>query len=125
MLICAIDMQHLIDILRPLSGAGVRPERFSKMVLELHTKRHTKCAIRLEQELRMRRKLDPAAEGEPLSAFGDKLKYAGCVPNGKYFSDVLKAFGRITRNHMDAEVSSVRLILHHDFLIVCYSFLQR
>ena len=94
----------LIDMLRPLAEAGVRPERFSSMLLEIASKHHTRLAIRREHELRRLRLLDVGAEGEILSDFGDKRRYAGCVPTGRYFADVLKAFSRTTRDFMDAEV---------------------
>jgi hypothetical protein len=96
--------QLLIDLLRPLSEAGVRPERFASILLELATKHHTRRAIEHEQDLRIRRQRDQQIEGEPLSEFGDKKRYAGCVPTGHYFAQVLKAYGRTTRAHMDAEV---------------------
>jgi hypothetical protein len=97
----------LVDLLRPLSEAGVRPDRFSKIVLELQTKRHHKRAINREQQLRIRRQLDRGAEGELLSEFGDKLRYGGCVPTGQYFHTVLVKYGKTTRPHMDAEVCGV------------------
>ena len=52
----------------------------------------------------MRRQIDPDAEGEPLSQFSDKQRYAGCVPTGKYFVEVLNAYGATKRTHMDTEV---------------------
>ena len=102
---CAVDML-LIDLLRPLSDAGVRAERFSDILLEIATKTHTRRAIAREQRLRITRQLDPNAEGEPLSEFGNQRQYGGCVPTGAYFAHVIKAYGRTTRQHMDTQVHS-------------------
>ena len=77
---------------------------FSLLLLEIATKRHTERAILREEELKLKRVLDPDCEGWTLAEFGDRLTYAGCVPSGKYFADVLKAHSRSTRAHMDAEV---------------------
>ena len=99
----AVDLD-LIDWLRPLSEAGVRPDRFASILLELATKQYFRRAIVREQDLRIARQLDPEKERELLSEFGDRQGYAGCVPSGKYFKDVLNAYGRTTRAHMDAEV---------------------
>eukprot|EP00966_Prymnesium_polylepis_P152294 3517618-Prymnesium_polylepis.2 len=92
------------DVDRPAASAERGGSAARSLLLELASKQYTRRAIEHEQDLRIRRQVDPQAEGEPLSEFGDKKKYAGCVPTGHYFADVLKAFGRMTQAHMDAEV---------------------
>ena len=107
----AVDLT-VIDMLRLLTTAGVRPERFAAVLLELASKQHTKLAIRREEQLRIDRQLNRSRDGEPLSEFGDQLKYAGLVPTGRYFASVLKAYSRTTRAHMDAEVRTAAASHH-------------
>ena len=102
----------IIDLLRPLANAGVRPERFASILLELATKKHTLRAIEREEELRIARQLDPEKEGWQLAEFGDRLTYAGCVPSGKYFANVLNEYSRSMRDHMDAEVCATCNMSH-------------
>ena len=50
----ALDMQ-LIDLMRPLFNKGVRPEAFSDLLLEMHTKTHLRSAIKREHRIAHRR----------------------------------------------------------------------
>jgi hypothetical protein len=68
----------VVDLMRPLCNAGVRPERFASVLLELATKKHTERAIAREEDLQMKRQFDKEVEGWPLAEFGDRLTYAGC-----------------------------------------------
>lgn len=87
-----VDKQ-IIDLMRPLMNKGVRPETISAILLELHTKKYTKCYLKREQELDRTRLLHPETQAEMFSTFSDKSKYAGQVPTGNYIAFVYKKFG--------------------------------
>ena len=39
----------LIDMMRPLFDSGIRPEKFSDILLELHSKKHTRMHLQHER----------------------------------------------------------------------------
>ena len=43
--------KKLLDLMRPLFDCGVRPERFSNLLLELHSKKHTRLHLHHERKL--------------------------------------------------------------------------
>ena len=103
-----IDKQ-LMDLARPLFNAGVRPDRLSKIVLELHAKEHAHAAIAHEEELAASRGGGSLAQAAaPLSSFADKKGWAGLVPNGDYVAAVYKAYSNGIAKHLDAEVKKQR-----------------
>ena len=91
-------------MMRPLFNAGVRPERFAKFLLELHTKEHHHACLAHEHEISARRVADADCDAAPLSDFADKARYAGLVPSGKYLSAVYKEYSQSIKPHMNAEV---------------------
>jgi hypothetical protein len=94
----------VVDLLRPLLDGGVRPARVSKLLLELHTKEHTRAAIAHEEETADRREAEPAYEAAPLSPFADKERWAGLVPGPKYLCAVYKRYSTNIAPFLDAEV---------------------
>jgi hypothetical protein len=93
-------------LMRPLFNKGLRPEAMSELMLELHSKKYFKDYIHREQVIKQSRGtigFQPHAN-ELFSTFGDKSKYAGCVPTGKYLSDVYKLFSASIREHLSKEV---------------------
>ena len=98
-----VDMD-IIDLMRPLCDKGVRPEAVSATLLEMHSKAHTKAYLKREQLLERDRRLNPQLSAEMFSTFGDKSKYAGLVPTGRYLSTVYKLYAASISNHLDKEV---------------------
>ena len=97
----------IIDQMRPLFNAGVKPATFAKMVLELQTKTHARRAIEYEHILTIMRaspEFPPGAKLELFSTFGDQSKYAGVVPNGSYFQHVHEEYHDSIAGHLDTEV---------------------
>ena len=99
----------LLDKMRPDFNKGVRPATFASTVLECCSKKHVKAAIRYEFEHSARKDLAKrtsckVAQHRRFSEFGDKGKYAGCVPCGQYMSTVYKNFNASIAKHLDAEV---------------------
>ena len=98
---------QIIHLMRPLFNAGVKPETFSKMVLELQTKTHVQKHIEYEHSLTVMRAVPEFPSGahlELFSAFGDRSKYAGVVPTGGYFQSVCEDFHNSIADHLDVEV---------------------
>jgi hypothetical protein len=105
--------------MRPLFNKGVRPEAFSDMLLELHSKRYFKDY--LEREYLMKRSdstLTPRLK-TLFSTFGDKSKYAGCVPTGKYIADVYKLHAPTVADQFSKEVTPTHLYLINVPLLHC------
>ena len=94
----------IVDMMRPLFNAGVRPERFAKFLLELHTKEHHHACLAHEHEISARRVANADCDAAPLSDFADKARYAGLVPSGKYLSAVYKEYSQSIKPHLNAEV---------------------
>lgn len=106
----------LIDMMRPLFDGGFRPERFSDMLLELHSKEYTRQCIKHENRiLAHRESVERSVEYSPLSNFSDKKKYHGIVPSGKYIAEVYKQYERTILAYLDMEVKKRGAeILHWD-----------
>lgn len=98
-----VDKQ-VVDMMRPLFNAGVRPYRFAKFLLELHTKEHHHACLAHEHEISARRVANADCDAAPLSDFADKARWAGLVPSGKYLSAVYKEYSQSIKPHMNAEV---------------------
>lgn len=80
--------KKITDMQRILFNSGVRPQTFSRMLLELHSANYTREHIAYEQDLRDN-KLN--SKREMFSTFKDKTKYNGLVPTGRYLSSVYMA----------------------------------
>ena len=98
--------KKLIDLMRPLFDKSFRPEAFSELLLELHTKEWTRRYIMYERDVAMKDRLAPGfAKTAPLfSDFGDCKYYDGQVPTGKYIKLVYNLFHDTIREHLDKEV---------------------
>ncbi len=96
----------LIDLMRPLFDKSIRPEFFSDLLLELHTKEWTRRYIMYEREVARNERLSPGyAKRAPLfSDFGDCLYYDGEVPTGKYVKLVYNIYAESIREHLEKEV---------------------
>ena len=96
--------KSVIDFMRPLYDAGVRPERLSDLLLELQSKKFTERCIEHEYWVALQKKLRPTGHYETLGEFGDKSKYRGLVPTGKYLARVYKMYHESIRAYLDKEV---------------------
>jgi hypothetical protein len=77
---------YLLDQMREYFDTGMRQESFARSVLEFHTKKRTRGAIKYERWMRNALELDTDAMWEPYSSFHDKAKYNDHVPSGSYLS---------------------------------------
>jgi hypothetical protein len=95
-----------IDLMRSLFDKGVRPESFSKTILELHAKKYTKDYIEREYDYVRRRSQVFFDGGDPglYSTFSDKRLYGGLVPTGKWLATVYKLFQATLEEHFNREV---------------------
>ena len=98
-----VDME-IVDLMRPLYDKGLRPEALSATLLELQTKAYTKAYERREHRLKRDRRAQPGLAAEMFSEFGDKSKYAGLVPSGRYLSTVYEQYEDSISDHLDKEV---------------------
>lgn len=100
----AVDVK-VVSLMRPLFDAGVRPEFFSKMLLELHSKAYTLEHLKREHRIAASRSTFTREHApQPFSTFGDKTKYFGLVPTGAYLQNVYVAYGHSIQDFMDLEV---------------------
>ena len=100
-----VDMS-LIDLMRPLVTKGIRPEAFSELLLELHTKEWTRRHIQYERDVAKKERLFPGfALTAPLfSEFSDRHFYNGGVPSPKYIKHVFLLYQDTISDHMAKEV---------------------
>ena len=98
--------KKIIDLMRPLFNAGVRPEQLSNILLELHSKEYTRQWKHREHQIEKDLLLNNSSplKGTMFSAFADKSKYNGAVPTGKYLGNTYKLFHESIRSHLDKEV---------------------
>ena len=78
--------ESIVDLMRPLFAAGVKPSRLSRAMLEWHSKTHTREHIKYEHELtRCKHEQLPGIGPQPppqpvmFSSFTNKGLYAGAV----------------------------------------------
>jgi hypothetical protein len=97
---------RLIDLMRPLFNKSLRPEAFSDLLLELHTKEWTRRHIEYEREVAMNERLFPgsAKTKAMFSDFGDSRYYDDEVPTGKYIKLVYNLYHESIREHLEKEV---------------------
>ena len=99
--------KRIVDLMRPLFNAGVKPESFARLILELQTKAHARRHIEYEHALTTMRASPDFPKSAVLaffSTFGDQSKYAGVVPNGAYFASIYEKFHASIAQHLDTEV---------------------
>ena len=95
--------KKIVDRMRPLYDSGCRPDRLSALLLEMHSRRFFQLCIEHEYELACTRTLTQQSY-EPLGDFGDKKKYNGLVPTGKFLAHVYKVYHSSIRHYLDLEV---------------------
>jgi hypothetical protein len=95
----------VLDLMRPLVDAGVRPETYSNILLELHSKEYTRIYIHREQEITRMKRVDctVAQKRGLFSSFADKSKYNGFVPTGNYLATVYKLYHATIQEHLERE----------------------
>ena len=96
--------KDVVDLMRPLFNAGLRPERFARTLLEMHTKEHGHASLAHEHEIAARRADGDTSSASPLSGFADRSCWAGCVPQGSYLAAVYKSVSADLAPHFDKEV---------------------
>jgi hypothetical protein len=101
--------ESVVNLMRPLFAAGVKPSRMARAMLELHSKTHTREHIKYEHELtRCRHELGIGQRlpRQPVmfSSFTNKGLYAGAVPSGSYLGSIFKCYGALIKDHLAAEV---------------------
>ena len=98
--------KKVIDLMRPLCNAGVRPEQLSNILLELHSKEYTRQWKHREHQIEKNLMLYKSSplKGTMFSTFADKSKYNGAVPTGKYLGNTYKQFHETIKSHLDKEV---------------------
>jgi len=106
----ALSMQ-VVDLMRPLFDAGVRPNTLSSLLLEMHTKRYHREYICREHLLHraaggITAALFAESKSQPamFSAFDDKTKYAGLVPTGSYLTKAYITHGEQIAAYQDMEM---------------------
>ena len=95
--------KQVIDLMRPLFDNQVRPETLSDIMLEMHTKEHTRWHLRYERDL-AKNKFDTGRRREMFSLFADEEKYRGKVPTGSYLLTASKQFHETIQCHLSKEV---------------------
>ena len=104
----AVDIK-LLDFMRPLFQAGVRPEQFQDLLLELATKQHAQEWKKREhmiiREWRNQIRNENDAEGDVMfGEFGDKQTYCGYVPSAKYLASAYKKYANTLKCFFETEV---------------------
>ncbi|CAJ1964154.1 unnamed protein product [Cylindrotheca closterium] len=91
----------LLGMMRPLFDKGLRPGALADTILELHAKRYHQECLKHEWGLA---KTGNVHQKPMLSEFGDKTKYNGLVPNGRYLMHVYKTFHSTIKDFLDNKV---------------------
>ena len=100
---------HIVDFMRAAFDKGVRPESFSDMMLEFHTKKYTQDYSFREHNLSAQRASvvpfgnshhDPGM----FSHFGDKKQYNGMVSTERYLAFIYKKYNASILDHLNREV---------------------
>ena len=97
----------VLDLLPPLFDAGLGPERLSEMLLELHTAQYYNNYRRYEVALGKRMVFKPDYIPVMFSELGDKTRYNGRVPTGRYLQAVYMKWCKKFRPHMEQEVKKI------------------
>jgi hypothetical protein len=95
--------KKVVDMMRPLYDGGYRPDRLSALLLEMHSRRYFQLCIEHEYELGCRHTLTQQSF-EMLGDFGDKTKYNGIVPTGKFLAHIYKVYHASIGHYLDLEV---------------------
>ena len=95
--------KKVVDMMRPLYDGGYRPERLSALLLEMHSRQFFQLCIEHEHELACRRTLTQQSF-DTLGDFGDKNKYNGLVPTGKFLAHIYKIYHESIGHYLDLEV---------------------
>jgi hypothetical protein len=98
-----IGMQ-LIDLMRDLFDKGTHPGSFANILLEMHTKRRSKLAVKYEKHLLLDKALNKVSSYDPYLSFTYPTQYCGHVPTGQNLSFVLNKFRRAIKPCLDLEV---------------------
>jgi hypothetical protein len=102
----AIDMT-IIDLMRPLFNAGVRPKQFADILLELASKKYHQRYLHREQDIKRKRDNGFQTEykkGQMFSEFKDKDGYGAILPSGKYLAHVSKLYAQSIKEYLELEV---------------------
>jgi hypothetical protein len=99
--------KDLIDMMRAMFDKGVRPESFSDMLLEMHSKHHVRAWLRYERAYAQEKKKEALGAFQPWDDFSsmyDEYGWNDRVPTGKYCAKAYKLFHESIRCHLNKEV---------------------
>jgi hypothetical protein len=100
----AID-KSLVDMMRALFDGGIRPNRFCKMVTEMHRKEHTRLAL-LHEFSDEGKSFPSPSEKQLFSGFYDKQLYDSFVPSPSWFQRCYIKYMLSIREYQDNVLKS-------------------
>jgi len=101
-----VDM-GLIDLMRPLYQAGIKPKQFRDLLEEFARKKHSREWLKRENRIARTRRLNPdfsTKEDEMFGNFEDKSTYDGYVPSSQYLASVYKKSSKDIRHYLLREL---------------------
>ena len=101
--------KKMMHLLRALLNRGIRPGTFADIITELHSIEYFEQMIDREYRLASG-EAEKAAEasvekGVLFSDFGDRRRYNGAIPTGRYFQDLFVNFGKSIGNFLENEAN--------------------
>ena len=90
----------LTDLMRPLFDSEIRPNRFQKMICELHAKEHMRQAVLHEYNDEGKIILFGKSK-QQFSVLFDKIHYDGIISNAKWFTRCYSKFLKSVRKIYD------------------------
>ena len=96
--------KEVVDMMRPLFNAGVKPHRFASMLREWHAKEHLKNQLRYERQFKCDRRLRPGLVRPEYSEPGNVLEYNDAVPSSKYLQKAYIQYHLSIRKFLDNAV---------------------
>ncbi len=97
--------KKITKMMRPLTDGGFRPNRFSKLLREMHSLQYAETSLLYEHEISRKKSGEfNQTQYAPISDFNDKKKWRGTIPTGKYLEHVRKQYHASISEHLKKEV---------------------